>query len=194
MRVKAMSVSPTLKRNVLVLAVITLVGAAAYLNWSYNQRWAGADGAMADVEDKLTAAVNAMTKAEENTGAAALPASVSGYFSQARLTRQQSRDQALSLLEMAASAESATQETLSSAMDQITQMANWSLMESRIENELLAKNFAECVVYLSAKGCTVAVPAPTEGLSEAEVARITDAVRANTEYTLSQINVIEVMG
>ena len=138
MRVKAMSVSPTLKRNVLVLAVITLVGAAAYLNWSYNQRWAGADGAMADVEDKLTAAVNAMTKAEENTGAAALPASVSGYFSQARLTRQQSRDQALSLLEMAASAESATQETLSSAMDQITQMANWSLMESRIENELLA--------------------------------------------------------
>ena len=79
-------------------------------------------------------------------------------------------------------------------MDQITEMANWSLLESRIENELLAKNFAECVVYLSAKGCTVAVPAPSEGLSEADVARITDAVQANTDYTMSQINVIEVMG
>ena len=50
------------------------------------------------------------------------------------------------------------------------------------------------MVYLSAKGCTVAVPAPSEGLSEADVARITDAVQANTDYTMSQINVIEVMG
>ncbi len=193
MKLKKWSAGPTLKRNLLVLAVITLVGAAAYLNWSYNQRWGTADSAMTKAEDQLGAAVNAMTK-PETEAENALPAAVSNYFSQARLTRQQSRDQALSLLEMAASAESATQETLSSAMDQITEMANWSLLESRIENELLAKDFAECVVYLSAKGCTVAVPAPADGLSETEVARITDAVRANTEYTMSQINVIEVMG
>ena len=194
MKVKAWSVSPTLKRNVLVLAVITLVGAAAYLNWSYNQRWGASNSAMNKAEDQLTTAVNAALDREDGAENAALAASVTNYFSQARLTRQQSRDQALSLLEMAASAESATQETLSSAMDQITQMANWSLLESRIESELLAKDFAECVVYLSAKGCTVAVPAPAEGLSEAEVARITDAVRANTDFTMSQINVIEVMG
>ena len=194
MKGKTWSVNPTLKRNILVLAVITLVGAAAYLNWSYNQRWGPSNSAMADAEDQLTTAVNAMSKGEGNAEDAGLTAPVSGYFSQARLTRQQSRDQALSLLEMAASAETANQETLSSAMDQITQMANWSLLESRIENELLAKNFTECVVYLSAKGCTVAVPAPSEGLSDAEVARITDAVRSNTDYTMSQINVIEVMG
>ena len=194
MKGKAWSANPALKRNILVLAVIALVGAAAYLNWSYNQRWGVSNSAMADAEDLLTTAVNALTKPQDTREDAALTAAVSGYFSQARLTRQQSRDQALSLLEMAASAETATQETLSSAMDQITEMANWSLLESRIENELLAKNFAECVVYLSAKGCTVAVPAPAEGLSEADVARITDAVQANTDYTMSQINVIEVMG
>ena len=194
MKGKAWSANPALKRNILVLAVIALVGAAAYLNWSYNQRWGVSNSAMADAEDQLTTAVNALTKPQDTREDAALTAAVSGYFSQARLTRQQSRDQALSLLEMAASAETATQETLSSAMDQITEMANWSLLESRIENELLAKNFAECVVYLSAKGCTVAVPAPSEGLSEADVARITDAVQANTDYTMSQINVIEVMG
>ena len=194
MKGKAWSANPALKRNILVLAVIALVGAAAYLNWSYNQRWGVSNSAMADAEDQLTTAVNALTKPQDTREDAALTAAVSGYFSQARLTRQQSRDQALSLLEMAASAETATQETLSSAMDQITEMANWSLLESRIENELLAKSFDECVVYLSAKGCTVAVPAPSEGLTEAEVTRITDAVRANTDYTMSQINVIEVMG
>ena len=193
MKGKAWSLSPILKRNILVLAVITLVGAAAYLNWSYNQRWGEANSAMAGAEDRLTTEVNSMAKPDEGDENI-LPTSVSGYFSQARLTRQQSRDQALSLLEMAASSETVTQETLSSAMDQITEMANWSLLESRIENELLAKDFSECVVYLSAKGCTVAVPAPSDGLTQADVARITDAVQANTDYTMSQINVIEVMG
>lgn len=36
-------------------------------------------------------------------------------------------------------------------------------------------------------------PAPAEGLSETDVAKITDAVLANTDYTAAQINVIEVM-
>ena len=193
MKVKVLNLNPTLKRNILVLAVITLVGAAAWLNWSYNQRWGASDSALASAEDQLTKSVSALS-AESGADQAALPASVSGYFSQARLTRQKSRDQALSLLETAASAESVNKETLTSAVDQITEMANWSLMESRIENELMAKNFAECVVYLTAKGYTVAVPAPSEGLTQAELARITDAVQANTDYTMSQINVIEVMG
>ncbi len=190
MKIKEWRTDPTLKRNLLVLAVIVFVGAAAYLNWSYNQRWGAGNSAMAGAEDQKSTAVNAILGQQEES---TMTAAVSGYFSQARLTRQQSRDQALSLLEMAASAESASQETLDAAMNQITEMANWSLLESRIENELLAKNFADCVVYLSAQGCTVAVPAPSEGLTDADVARITDAVTANSDYTMAQINVIEVM-
>ena len=145
---------------------------------------------MSRKEDEMTSAVDAILGREEN---ARQTAAVSGYFAQARLTRQQSRDQALSLLETAASSETATAETIDAAMKEITAMANWSLLESRVENELLAKNFAECVVYLSAEKCTVAVPAPSEGLTEADVAVITDAVTANTDYSAAQINVIEVM-
>lgn len=184
---------PHLKRNLVVAAVLVLVGTAAYLNWSYNERWGAGNAAMAEMEDELTTEVNTLSEGEnrpEGTGTA-LP--VSDYFAEARLTRQQSRDQALSLLETAACAETASQEVIDSAMNDITVMANWSLLESRIENELLAKDFADCVVYLSADKCTVAVPSGAEGLTEAEVARITDAVIANTEYTAAQINVIEVM-
>lgn len=194
MRFKKWMSDPRTRRNALVLAVVTMVGAAAYLNWSYNQRWGESNYAMTQAEDHLTTAVNALSDPEESASSEAMTSAVSGYFSQARLTRQQSRDQALSLLETAASAQTVDKETLTSAVDQIEEMANFSLLESRIENELLAKDFSECVVYLTAKGCTVAVPSPPEGLTEAEVARITDAVRANTEYTMSQINVIEVMG
>ena len=188
---KVWKISPRLKRNLVILAVVAFVGAAAYLNWSYNQRWSGST-AMADKEDEMTTAVNALL-GKEYVQDSAQTASVSGYFSQARLTRQRSRDEALSLLESAACAESASAETIDAAMREITQMANWSMMEGRIESELLAKDFADCMVYLSKDSCTVAVPAPSSGLEEKDVARITDAVTSNTDYTAAQINVIEVM-
>ena len=99
---KTVNLRPHLKRNILIAAVLMLVCAAAFLNWSYNQRWGDGNSAMADAEDEMTTAVNAADGAPEEAVSAALPASVSGYFSEARLTRQQSRDQALSLLETAA--------------------------------------------------------------------------------------------
>ena len=190
---KEFKMRPHLKRNLVVAAVLVLVGTAAYLNWSYNARWGEGNTAMAEAEDEMTTAVNVM--AEDGEEAESLPAAqnVSDYFAEARLTRQQSRDQALSLLEQAACAETASQEVIDKAMNDITVMANWSLLESQIENELLAKEFAECVVYFSEDKCTVAVPSAAEGLTEAEVARITDAVMKNSSFDASQINVIEVM-
>ena len=179
---------PHLKRNIVVATVLLFVCGAAYLNWSYNSRWGESNAAMARAEDEMSETAAAYEASEAES---VLP--VSDYFAEARLTRQQSRDQALSLLETAACAESASQEVIDTAMNDITVMANWSLLESKIENELLAKEFADCVVYLAADTCTVAVPAPTGGLTDADVARVTDAVLSNTDYTAAQINVIEVM-
>ena len=77
-------------------------------------------------------------------------------------------------------------------MESITAMATWSMQEAQIENLLLAKEFDDCVVYMSAEGVTVAVPAPAEGLSEAAVARITDTITGETDFTASQLKIIEV--
>ncbi len=190
---KVWKIQPRLKRGILVAAVLMFVGASAWLNWSYNQRWGEGSVALAEAEDEMTSAVNAMVGGGAKEEDTVLTTQVSDYFAKARLTRQQSRDQALSLLETAACAQTASQEVIDSAMNDITVMANWSLLESKIENELLAKKFADCVVYLTANGCTVAVPAPAEGLADAAIAQVTDAILANTDYSVSQINVIEVL-
>lgn len=190
---KELKLRPQWKRGILIAAVLLFVGAAAWLNWSYSQRWGEGNAAMADAEDEMTNAVNAMLGSTREEAEPTLSAPVSDYFAKARLTRQQSRDQALSLLETAASAETASQEVIDSAMNEITVMASQSLLESKIENELLAKSFADCVVYLTDDSCMVAIPAPAEGLTEADVAKVTDAVMANTQLTAAQINVIEVM-
>ena len=169
------------KRNIIIAAVLLFVCAAVYLNWSYNHSWGAADPAMVKAEDEKMTSLGGETDAE--------PAS--DYFAQARLTRQTSRDEALSLLETAASSESASQETIDSAMNAIAAMANWSMLETQLENTLIAKDFSDCVVYISEDGVTVAVPAPAEGLSAAAAARITEAV-TSAGYTADQLNVIEI--
>lgn len=169
------------KRNIIIAAVLLFVCAAVYLNWSYNNSWGAADPAMVKAEDEKMTSLDTNSEAE--------PAS--DYFAQARLTRQTSRDEALGLLQTAASAESASQETIDSAMSAIAAMANWSMLETQLENTLIAKDFSDCVVYISEDGVTVAVPAPAEGLSAAAAARITEAV-TSAGYTADQLNVIEI--
>lgn len=171
------------KRNIIIGAVLLLVCAAVYLNWSYNQRWGEAERAMVDAEDEARRA--ALEEGGESSEAA-------DYFAQARLTRQTSRDEALSLLQTAAAGESASQETIDSAMNAIAAMATYSMQESQIENLLIAKDFADCVVYMSGEGVTVAVPAPVEGLSETQVARITETIVSETGFEPTMIKVIEI--
>ena len=173
------------KKYVTIVAVVLCVCAAVYLNWSYNNDTASNTN-LSDAE-----LANAKS-AEEAAAESEMDASVSDYFASARLTRQQSRDEALNLLEAAAASETASQETIDGAMNAISAMANYSMMETQIENLLLAKNFAECVAFISADGVTLAVPAPAEGLAAEDVAKITDTVIAETDFAATQIRIIEV--
>ncbi len=170
------------KRSITMMAVLMFVCAAVALNWSYNNRWGNPSAEMVSAEDSALAEANSEYAQTD----------ISGYFAEARLTRQVSRDEALQLLQTAASAETASQETIDSAMNAISAMATCSMQESQIENLLLAKEFADCVVYIGNDAVTVAVPAPLEGLSEEAIARITDVICTETDYEPSQLNIIEV--
>ncbi|MBS5433367.1 MAG: SpoIIIAH-like family protein [Firmicutes bacterium] len=174
------------KRNITMIAVLLFVCAAVALNWSYNNRWGDADSEMVSAEDEAMLGANAGLS---GTGEAA---SASEYFAEARLTRQVSRDEALQLLQTAATAETASQETIDSAMNAISAMAACSMQEAQIENLLIAKEFADCVVYIGNDSITVAVPAPEEGLSQEAVARITDIICNETDFEAAQLSIIEV--
>jgi len=184
------------KRNIVIITVLLFVCVAVYLNWSYNNKWGTADSDLVNAEDMAMSGaedeyMSALEGEEEGTATIETDP-VSDYFAEARLTRQQSRDEALKLLEIAAGNENASQEVIDSAMDEIAVMATWSMQESQVENLLLAKGFADCVAFINDDRITIAVPAPMEGLSEVEVARITDTVTSETDFTLAQINIIEV--
>lgn len=179
-----------LKRNLVVVTVLFFVCAAVYLNWSYNNRWGQADDAMVNAEDQAMSQADEQYLESVNDSAGSIE--TSGYFAEARLTRQQSRDEALSLLEMAASSQGASAEVIDSAMNEISVMAQYTMNESQLENQLIARDFADCVVFMSDDSVTVAVPAPLEGLEEASVAQITETITTSTGYGVEQIKVIEV--
>jgi len=204
-----------LKRNLIIATVLLFVAVAVYLNWSYNNKVSGSpDGALVAAEDNMTAQSGALdssggagltagspsgagtdgTDSASADGAATSGAPGSDYFALARLTRQQSRDQSLGLLQIAASSDTATQDVIDDAMNKISVMATRTMEEAQVENLLVAKDFTDCVVFMTDTDVTVAVPAPPEGLSEAAVARITDTITSETDYTAEQIKIIPVMG
>jgi len=170
------------KKYVTIAAVLLCVCAAVYLNWSYNNNNGKGESPGTEV---------AKTNPDKDASSSAA-SDASDYFASARLTRQQSRDEALNLLQTAAASKAASQETIDSATSAIAAMANYSMMETEIENILLAKDFSECVAFISADGVTLAVPSPQEGLKAEDVAKITDAVISETKFTASQIKIIEV--
>jgi stage III sporulation protein AH len=77
-------------------------------------------------------------------------------------------------------------------MKSISAMATYSMKETQMENELIAKGFTDCVVYITDDAVTVSVPAPKDGLTAEQVAQITDIVTTESDYTAAQLNVVEI--
>lgn len=195
-----------LKRNVVIITVLLFVCAAAYLNWSYDKKTSALTGETGDaaVETDLLAQAGETQEADlitYETNEAGLyytqedTSEVSGeleeYFSQVRLERTQARDEASATLETVATNESASQETIDEALQKMTQIADWTVKEAELENLIMAKGFLDCVVYLSDNGVSVTVAAE-EGLSTVGVAKITDIVVSETDFTADQLTVIEI--
>ena len=179
------------KRNAVIATVLLFICAGVYLNWSYNQK---------ENAPELTQTLNAeqvmgdSTLVIADTSEAAEPAAsmdTSDYFAQVRLSRQESRDSAVELLEetIAYDEGTAVGDTASATLNELV---NTALSEAQIESMVIAKGFDDCVTYITDGTVCVAVAAPAEGLSEEDAALISDVVRSQTEYPLSQVRIIEV--
>ena len=118
-------------------------------------------------------------------------ASAGSYFDTARLSRQQSRDNALSLLREASSQENVEQGALDEANRAIQTLAGYTMLEGQIENLVIAKGYADCVAFMGENSISVVVSAAEDGLQTEDVAKITDIVLSETKYTADQLTIME---
>ena len=180
------------KRNVVVATMAILVCAAVALNWKYS----GEDAVKGAQEtgSKLLGEATLVSGQEGDAEGAADEEAVytgSDYFASARLTRQQARDNAISLLKDAAEQEGADTATANEASESIQVLAAYTMKEAQIENLVTAKGYADCVVFMGSDSCSVVVASGEEGLTATDVARIKDIVINETQYTAGQIKIME---
>ena len=177
------------KRNAIIASVLLLVCAGVYLNWSKTQKTAAQDltetlSAEQVVADGESLPQEAVATSSEETQAA-------DYFAQVRLSRQESRDSAVELLEETIAYDEGT-EIGEAACQTLNNIVGTALSEAQIESLVIAKGYDDCVTYINDGVVCVAVSAPAEGLSDADAALISDIVTSQTDYMLSQVRIIEV--
>ena len=176
------------KKTVVAAAVLFTVCAGIFVNWRYS-----GDKAVTDLTDTLNSdklLSSDMLVMGGGAGDNESANTLSEYFSAVRLSRQQARDSAVTILQEAMSYTDGTENAQSSAqLEQIVQMA---LCEAQIESLIIAKGYADCVAYITDEGISVAVAAPEGGLSEVDVAVIADVVITQSDFTMEDIYVVEV--
>ena len=182
------------KRNALAAAVLVLVCGGIWLNWRYETQNTAELVSTLDAEKILDSdRLVLQTEGNElevlaNEGLNKTD-TAEQVFARMRLSRQQSRDSAVHLLQETI-AYAGEDEDLSAGALQLEAIVKTALSEASIESLVISKGFSECVAYMTEEGIDLAVA--SQGLTEAEAAMLTDVILSQTDYDLSQIRIIEV--
>lgn len=176
------------KKNLVAAALLVTVCVGIYVNWTYTE-----DQTTVSLTDTLDAekvlSEDVLVLSDETIDEAQTTAS--DYFAAVRLSRQEARDSAVSLLQEAmAYSEDAENAESNIKLDNIVQTA---LCEAQIESLIVAKGYTDCVAYIGEGGISIAVAAPEGGLQQSDVAVIADIVMTQSSFTIDKIRVVEVM-
>ena len=188
------------KRQLVLAAFVVALGAAVYLNWQFSG-------------DNQLLATNTVTSQKELGEAQLVNASVpsssapaesssapvsseagqstdaNDYFTQARLSRQKARDEAVELLEKVLQDAEQSDAAKKDAVAQAAVVAQNVLKESNIENLIKAKGFEDCVVFLQNGECNVVVKVKESDPNNAVV--IKDIVAGQAGVTYDKIKIVE---
>ena len=177
------------KKNLIAAAVLVTVCGGIYVNWLYTE-----DQTTADLTDTLNSdkilSSDMLVMADGADMQAGSETTVTDYFAAVRLSRQEARDSAVTLLQEAmAYSEDAEDIQSNSQLEHIVQTA---LCEAQIESLVIAKGYTDCVAYMSEEGISVAVASPEGGLQNTDVAVIADIVISQSGMSMEEIRVVEV--
>ena len=179
------------KRNTVVATMVLLVCAAVALNWKYTGEQAA--DAVEETGTKILGEATLVSGQEDGGEAGTDEEAVytgGDYFASARLTRQQARDNAISLLQEAAAQEGAAETAATEASEGIQVLASYTLTEAQIENLVTAKGYADCVAFMGEDGISVVVSTDTGELTEADVAKVVDIAVSESGYPASAVKVM----
>ena len=172
------------KKHIILTCLTLILGIAIYMNY-----------ALSTAQDDIIAA-RTMSEMEfedaVNYGDAAFVGSEpsSDYFSQARLTRMTTRDEAVETLAAILNGGDLSEEQTSVYTVEAITISKLAESEGRIESLIKAQGFDDCVVYLN--GVTANIVVRTDGLVPSEAAQIKDILLTEITIPSENIRIFEV--
>ena len=164
-------------RNIIIASSLVLIGAAVILNFVFfgNSQPAVADGdPLGETGGEV---VEDVVYAEDS------------YFASAQLSRQQSRDQAIAVLQTVIESSTADAATKEAASADINRIASEIQTEANIETLIKSKGFEECVAVISEGTASVIVA--SDGLMPNELSQIKEIVWEQAGTDPVNIKIIE---
>lgn len=169
------------KKHIAVASMVLMLSAAVYVNYLYAS--GKADGFVEAGKNYGDSILVEGAADEEMTSAAA-------YFSEARVSRQKSRDEAVATIENLYGVAAEDSEDVSVLAEKAGEIADNMELENKIESLIKAKGFRDCIVYISGDYADVMVE--TEGLLPTEAAVIKEAIIQETSVPVENISIVEV--
>ena len=168
------------KRNWIILSAVLLIGAAVYLNylWFYDPADAIGYGDNNTVD----------TGANASDGATAA-AGDADYFTAAELSRKQTRDEAIEVLQSVVRTTDEDSEEHASALSGISGIAVNMEREANIESLVEAKGFSPCVAVVNGDRASIVV-SHGEELNSADNAKICTIVYEQTGILPQNVTII----
>ena len=170
------------KKQWMMVALVGALGLAVYLNFYLT----------GDPSSSLTASNTTPTKKNDsNLGDATFVGAgvqEDSYFGEARSARNAAREEALAIIQEVLDNAGASAEDKAQATQRATAIAENVLQESNIENLLLAKGFADSVVYIDGERCSVVVQASE--LQQQETLQILQIVVSQSEVAADQVQIM----
>ena len=165
-------------KSLAVFLAVLLIGAAVYVNYKLFY----------DPVDSMGFGDNNMEDNFDSSAETGGNADAENYFTATALNRQQSRDEAIDVLNLVSESDESTEEAKAEATAKISQIAVDIQNENNIETLVKAKGFEECVAVISDNAVSVIVKA--ENLQAAEAAQILAIVYDTTGISPENVSII----
>ncbi len=178
------------KKQIILAGLTVLLGVAVYANYLHSSvisteipQQDAAAGNYGDVQFVST----------DMTGNKEISVSATNsdeYFAQARLDKQQSRDEAIEVLQSFYYGGDSTDEELAVIAQDVVEVGNYIETEAKVENLLKAQGFTEALCYLSEGSANVIVK--TTGLDNAQAAQIKSTLLGEIAIPVENITILEI--
>lgn len=183
------------RKEIVAAALVVLIGVAGYLNWSYQDTIRVTDGGSYLEEAKTLGEAELVSGTKDDVAdiadadAAETSASAGEYFTEAKMSKENSRSKALEILNQTATNEGFDGDVRKQAQNKIVSIAESTEKETVIENVAKAKGYKDISVYIDGENVEIIVK--KNDFSSEDVKTIKEIVTSELDTSAKNIKIIE---